>query len=237
MYKRLISRLIVVIIFSIAFAYIESAVVVYLREIFHPDGFDFPLKVFNTADFETKLFFTEIGREAATLVLILTASSLFGDNRRQRFAYFLTIFAFWDIFYYVWLKILLDWPASIMDWDILFLIPIAWTSPVLAPVIISLTMFGFSLVILLLDARNINIKPGLSDLVGFAGAALLMVALFCHAGRFADQTDYYRHFNWPGFVIAGLIAVGFFIRCALKASSAARLSKGRSAVGGTQIKQ
>ncbi len=217
MIKRLISRLIIVAIFSIVLGYIESAVVVYLREIFHPNGFEFPLKVFSTVDFDTRLFFTEIGREAATLVLILTACSLFGENRRQRVAYFLAIFALWDIFYYVWLKVMLDWPASIMDWDILFLIPVTWASPVLAPVIVSLTMFGFSLVILLLDIRSIRIKPGTLDWVGLATAALLMVALFCHAGLFAAQADYYRHFNWSGFVIAELIAVCFFVRCVLKA--------------------
>jgi hypothetical protein len=218
MIKRLISRLIIVAIFSIAFAYIESAVVVYLREIFHPNGFDFPLKVLDTADTDIRLFFTEVGREAATLVLILTACSLFGENRRQRVAYFLAIFAIWDIFYYVWLKALLDWPASIMDWDILFLIPVTWASPVLVPVIVSLTMFGFSLVILLLDTRSIHIRPGILDWMGLAAAALLMAVLFCHAGLFAAQADYYRHFNWPGFVIAELIAVCFFVRCVLKAS-------------------
>jgi hypothetical protein len=241
MVKRLISRLIIVAIFSIAFAYIESAAVVYLREIFHPNGFDFPIKVFSTVDFDTKLFFTEVGREAATLVLILTACSLFGKNRRQRVAYFLTIFALWDIFYYVWLKVLLGWPASIMDWDILFLIPVIWASPVLAPLIVSLTMFGFSLVILLLDIHNIRIEPGILDWVGFATAALLMVALFCHAGLFAVQADYYMHFNWPGFVIAELIAVCFFIRCWLKAfpppvsqsllGTGAKPEQGRDAAG------
>jgi len=217
MFKRLMSRIIIVAIFSIAFAYIESAVVVYLREIFHPNGFDFPLKVFSTVNFNTGLFFTEIGREAATLVLILTACSLFGDNLRRRFAYFLAIFAIWDIFFYVWLKVLLDWPASIMDWDILFLIPATWASPVLAPVIVSLTMLGFSLTILLLDVRNIYIKPGFLGWVGFAGAALLMAILFCHAGRSAAQADYYRHFNWFAFTAAELIAICFFAGCALKA--------------------
>ncbi len=70
-----------------------------------------------------RLVLTEIGREAATLVLIFTAAWLFGGVPQERIAYFLIIFAVWDIFYYVWLKVLLDWPATLMDWDILFLIP------------------------------------------------------------------------------------------------------------------
>jgi hypothetical protein len=217
MVERLISRIIIVTIFGIAFAYIESAVVVYLREIFHPNGFDFPLIVFSSDNFDVTLLFTEIGREAATMVLILTACTLFGSNLHQRLAYFLVTFAVWDIFYYVWLKVLLDWPASIMSWDILFLIPATWASPVLAPVIISLTMFLFALVILLLDARGIHLRPALLDWVGFLVAALLMVVLFCYAGRFAAQADYYSHYSWPAFAAAELIAIFFFARCLLKA--------------------
>jgi hypothetical protein len=213
MAKRLISRLIIVAIFSVAFAYIESAVVVYLRQIFHPDGFDFPLNVFGIKQIDTRLFLTEIGREAATLVLILTACILSGKNLRQRFAYFLMIFAIWDIFYYVWLKVLIGWPASIMDWDILFLIPLVWASPVLAPVIISLTLLLFALVILALDSGNISIRPGRLHWTGFCGSALLLVILFCYAGRFAAQPDYYEHFSWPAFIIAEIAAVSFFIGC------------------------
>jgi hypothetical protein len=210
MAKRLISRLIIVAIFSIAFAYIESAVVVYLREIFHPDGFDFPLNIFGIEQIDTRLFLTEIGREAATLVLILTACTLFGKNIRQRFAYFLFVFAIWDVFYYVWLKVLIGWPTSIMDWDILFLIPLTWASPVLAPVIVSLTLLLFALVILALDSGNIYIRPGRLHWTGFCGSALLLVILFCYAGRFAAQQDYYKHFSWPGFIIAEIAAVSFF---------------------------
>lgn len=211
------STIIIVAIFSIAFAYIESAVVVYLREIFHPEGFDFPLEVFGPEQINTKLLFTEIGREAATLILILTACILFGNNLRQRFAHFLFIFAIWDIFYYVWLKVLLGWPASIMDWDILFLIPVTWASPVLAPVLVSLTLFLFALVILELDSRNIHIRVGLLSWIVFCGLALMLVILFCHAGRFADRADYFMHFSWLGFAIAEIAAISLFAGCTVKA--------------------
>src|SRR4030043_1288929 len=131
-------RFCVVVVFGIAFAYIEASVVVYLREIFHPSGFTFPLAEFGITPLWKRLLLTETGREAATLVVIFTASWLFGRNLRQRFAFFLTIFAVWDIFYYVWLKVLINWPASIMDWDILFLIPTVWAGPVIAPILISI---------------------------------------------------------------------------------------------------
>ena len=222
MIKRLIPHLAVVVVFSIAFAYIESAVVVYLREIFYPNGFAFPLKVFGIEDFSRKLFFTEVGREAATLVLMLTACSLFGSNRRRRFAYFLVIFAVWDIFYYVWLKVLLNWPASVMDWDILFLIPATWASPVLAPVLVSLVMFIFAVAILILDARDIYLKPRILGWVGFAGVAVVIAALFCRAGLFVEQEDYHKHFNWLVFAIALLTAAALFAACLCKAVRAKR---------------
>ena len=71
----MLKRFGVVVIFSIAFAYIEAAVVVYLREIFHPDGFTFPLTIFDAAPDAMRLFFTEVGREVSTIVLILTSCS------------------------------------------------------------------------------------------------------------------------------------------------------------------
>ncbi|MHC4582831.1 MAG: hypothetical protein ACYS14_15365, partial [Planctomycetota bacterium] len=150
--RTTIARFCVVVVFSIAFANIEATVVVYLREIFHPDGFDFPMTVFGEGPNWKRLLLTEIGREAATMVLILTTCWLAGRNRQQRFAYFLTIFAIWDIFYYIWLKVLINWPASIMDWDILFLIPVTWASPVLYPVLISVALLAFAVVILYRDS-------------------------------------------------------------------------------------
>ena len=144
----MLKRLLIAVVFSMAFGYIESAVVAYLRALFHPNGFTFPMEVFDATPEGKRLVLTEIGREAATLVLIVTAAWLFGSVHQERVAYFLIIFAVWDIFYYVWLKVLLDWPATLMDWDILFLIPVAWASPVLYPILVSLAMFVFAVAIL-----------------------------------------------------------------------------------------
>src|SRR4030043_48057 len=122
-------------VFSIAMAYLESAVVVYLRAIMYPEGFDFPL-----APMQPGIAVTEIFREAATIIMLLGAGYLGGRYLTQRFAWFIYCFAIWDIFYYVFLKMLDHWPASLMTWDILFLIPTTWTGPVLTPLIVSLTM-------------------------------------------------------------------------------------------------
>jgi multisubunit Na+/H+ antiporter MnhC subunit len=208
------SRFLIVVLFAVAFAYIESAVVVYLRVIFYPEGFTFPLRNLLKVDPAQKyLVLTEVGREAATLVLILTACILFGRNRRQRFAYFVAIFAVWDIFYYVWLKVILGWPASIMDWDILFMIPTIWASAVLYPLIISAIMLVFAVVILHRDAVGKPMTVAPLDWLIFAVASVVIAASFCTAGPYIDKADYKTHFYWPVFALGAASAVAAFVRC------------------------
>jgi len=213
-----IKRLFIVVIFGIAFGYIEAAVVVYLRAIFYPAGFNFPLTLFGLDNpFWRRFLFTEVGREIATLVVIFTAAWLFGKSRQQRFAYFLVIFAVWDIFYYTWLKVLIGWPASIMDWDILFLIPAVWASPVLAPVLVSATMLLCAVEILYRDFRNKPLKASLMDKVGFFLAAFAAVFAFCFAGLHIAEPDYKTYFYWPVFALANMSAVALFLKCLLRA--------------------
>jgi hypothetical protein len=189
--------------FSIAFAYIESAVVVYLRAIFYSNGFNFPLTAFEDIAGFGPYLVTEIGREAATVVLMFTASYMLGRNLRRRFAYFLTIFAVWDIFYYVWLKVLIDWPATIMDWDVLFLIPVTWAGPVLAPVITSATMLVIAAV--LFSGRRIVVTK--ARWAGFIGVVLMIVVLFCIGGLRITELDYRSCFSWPGFLILHAVVI------------------------------
>lgn len=139
-----INRTIVgVVIFAIAMAALESAVVVYLRALYYPGEFTVALRLI-----EEKILLVEIAREAATVVMLATIGYLCGRNFKDRFAYFLLSFAVWDIFYYVWLKVFINWPVTIMDWDILFLIPITWLGPVLAPVICSVSMIVLGRILL-----------------------------------------------------------------------------------------
>ena len=52
----------------------------------------------------------------------------------------LIVFGAWDLSFYASLKVLIGWPASLMTWDLLFLIPVPWVGPVLAPSIVSITL-------------------------------------------------------------------------------------------------
>ena len=203
--QQMLKRLLVAIVFSTAFGYIESAVVVDLRAIFHPNGFHFPMQVFALTAPGRHLLLTEVGREVATLVLILTAAWLFSRNRQEAVAWFMLIFAVWDIFYYVWLKVLLDWPATLLDWDVLFLIPVAWASPVLYPVLVSLAMFAFAVAILYRSAQGRSLVVTRWDVFGWLAAAMIIVVSFCLAGVQIDQPDYASHFH------PALFAVGYAI--------------------------
>jgi hypothetical protein len=123
-------------IFAIAMAFVETMIVFYLRKLYYPTNILFPLNV----SMPTQILIFEWIREAATLIMLLSVAIIAGKKAKEKFAYFLYAFAIWDIFYYVWLKITIDWPASLMTWDVLFLIPITWVSPVICPIIVSLTM-------------------------------------------------------------------------------------------------
>jgi hypothetical protein len=214
--RTTITRFCVVVVFSIAFANIEASVVVYLKHIFHPDGFKFPMTVFGEGPHFRRFLFTEIGREAATMVLILTTCWLAGRNRQQRFAYFLAIFAVWDIFYYVWLRILSNWPATIMDWDILFLIPVAWASPVLYPVLISLVWLVWAAIILYLDSCGRSLRPTMTDWLSFGASGLIVVASFCIVGIRITEPDFESYFYRSLFAAGLLLGILTFVKCCLK---------------------
>jgi hypothetical protein len=125
-------RWLMVVIFATAMAWVESAVVFYLRvfiDRIQPYQLD-PLPVsfgFGQA---------ELVREGATMLMLVCIGWLAGSNRRTRFGYAMLAFGVWDILYYGFLVVLTGWPTSLLDWDILFLIP-AWWGPVFAPVSIA----------------------------------------------------------------------------------------------------
>ena len=198
---------------GVAFGYIEAAVVVYLRQLFHPGGFTFPLADFAASALYQRLLQVEAWREAATIVLIWCGARLAGVNRRERFAYFLLLFALWDLFFYVWLKVLLGWPGSVMDWDILFLIPMVWASPIAAPVLVSLTLAVFAVVILRRGRMGRGIRVRWTDWAGFCAAVVMMVLSFCIAGLHIRDADFAKHFYWPLYGAGYVLGVGLFLRC------------------------
>jgi hypothetical protein len=156
--------------FALAMGYLESAVVVYIRALYYPDGFTFPLIMPDRL-----IFITELFREAATIIMIITASMLCARKVIERFAFFIYIFAVWDIFYYVFLKVILDWPAGLFDWDVLFFIPLTWTGPVIAPLINSFCMILLAMIILYLSAKHKKVKTGIQVWSLLVSGSLLVI--------------------------------------------------------------
>ena len=197
--------------FGVAMGFIEAAVVVYLREIIYPEGFCFPLK-----DIPVNILFTEIAREVATIIMLVSLALLAGKTFHQRIAYFLYSFGIWDIFYYVWLKVTLNWPASLLTKDILFLIPGPWVAPVLAPIIVSLTMIAFALIIVYLDSKGYMLKPGKTDWVLiFCSGLIVFVSFILDWPRVIAHQMPFRY-RWELFFTGEFLALFSFIRICLK---------------------
>ena len=143
-----------ILVFGIAMALVEAAVVVYLRALYYPEGFAFPWKMITT-----RHLIVELGRETATILMLVSVAALIGKRFWEKFAYFIICFGFWDIFYYLWLKLALGWPSSLLDWDILFLIPLPWIGPVIAPISIAIMMILAGLLITALYKRGYSFRP------------------------------------------------------------------------------
>jgi len=195
-------------VFATAMAWLESATVVYLRTLvgrLEPyQATPLPVSV--------GLGQTEIVREAATLIMLLTVGLLAGRTWRSRLAYSMIAFGVWDIFYYVFLAVITGWPRSIMDWDVLFLIPLPWWGPVSAPVLISLELIAGGTLVSQFDRPDRPVWPGVKAWIfNIAGVLLALYVFMADALAVAAQgADAVRQvlpttFNWPLFIIALLL--------------------------------
>lgn len=204
-------RWLVVVLFAIAMAWVESSVVFYLRtmidriEPYQP----YPLPIFGG------LAAAELPRELATLIMIFTVGWLAGKTRPSRLGYALIAFGVWDIFYYVFLKVLTGWPHSLLDWDVLFLLPLPWWGPVLAPVLIALLMIAGGVVLAHNDERaEPDLWPGKwARRISGVGVAVALYVFMADAIRAVQRGESIQQmlpvaFNWPLFLVAlALMAV------------------------------
>jgi hypothetical protein len=194
-----------VVIYAAAMAWVESAVVFYLRtmidriEPYQPD----PLPVIGG------FALVELPRELATMVMLFAVGFLAGRTWRARIGYAVIAFGVWDIFYYVFLKMMCGWPHSLLDWDVLFLLPLPWWGPVLAPVLISLMMILWGTFASQFERKD---PPTLSNwhpwLLNFTGVALALYVFMAdsiaaaHHSLEAIRTVLPGRFNWPLFCAA-----------------------------------
>ncbi len=206
--KAWTGRWLTVVSFAVAMAWVESAAVFYLRtlvnriEPYQP----YPLPVAGG------LGMAEFVREAATLVMILAVGTLAGRTWRSRWGYAAVAFGAWDIFYYVFLKVMCGWPHSIFDWDILFLIPLPWWGPVLAPVSIAVLMILWgTLVTAMADRQPRALGDWRAWAISAVGAVLALYLFMADAlgvrdgGLEALRQMLPTRFNWPLFWVALLL--------------------------------
>ena len=205
-----------VVLFSASFGYVEAAVVAYLRAIyaplhlrFYPDrpaNELFPLlsldRLRDLDQEHVTRFKTELVRELATLLMLGGAALMTGRNIREWFAAFLVCFGIWDITFYLCLKALLGWPASLLTWDVLFLLPVPWVGPVLAPVIVAISMIAAGLTVLSREYQQTPVRLNgpvwVAELLGWILVFVAFTADFLNT----SQGGYPRAFHW-GVFLAG----------------------------------
>lgn len=197
--------------FAVAMGYMESAVVVYLRELYYPEGFH-NITETSLRSVPPYILLTEAGREFATIVILVSVSILLArKDWIKRFAYFLFAFSIWDITYYVWLFVLIRWPESLLTNDVLFLIPRPWLGPVVAPIGVSLA-FMFISVLLLSTKKEITSFRGFLRMWRYWVYLVIAVWTIISAFILWEQRSIYLWNN----VVIGLVLCIFTIIVAIK---------------------
>ena len=211
-------RLLIVAVFAAAMALVESATVAYLRTLLNRvEPYQHrPLPI-------VPIFVgTELTREAATVIMLLSVAWLAGKTWKGMCGYFMVAFGVWDIFYYVFLKIIVGWPHSIYDWDVLFLIPLPWWGPVLSPILISVILIiGGALMTDSDENAPLFVPSKMSWIICFGGLLLSLYVFMATAihslveGSGAIHNILPTQFNWALFDAALLMISAPIIEIAI----------------------
>jgi hypothetical protein len=217
-------------LFGIGFGFVEAAVVVDLRAILSPtvgriagrssDDL-FPMIPFDRLSQDdptaARLMGIEVVREAATLVMLAGVGLAAGRSFIGRFSAFIVGFGVWDLTYYLFLKLLIGWPASIWTWDILFLIPVPWAAPVLAPSIVAATMVMAGSIVIVEESKGRRFRVSRWEWLAIVTGGLILIASFCWDWRHIASGGVPDGFPWLVFLVGECVSLGAFL-CAWLAS-------------------
>jgi hypothetical protein len=217
-------------LFGTAFGYLEAAVVSYLRILHEPARKQFhprrpPAELFPVLTLEqlrssgppqTQTLAIELGREAATILMLAAVALAVARNAGQWAAAFVIAFGTWDLTFYLFLKVLLGWPASFSTWDILFLIPVPWTGPVLAPVLVSAGMIAAGVWHLRSEDRGQPVRIGARHWTGILAGAAVLVLSFAIDYRNVLAGGMPHQFNWSVFALGMAIGLGSYGAAAIR---------------------
>ncbi|MCD6454105.1 MAG: hypothetical protein J7L62_02255 [Candidatus Aminicenantes bacterium] len=200
-------------VFSISFAYVESAVVVYLRSLAGKLMDIFPMPFLSPM-----ISAIELGREASTILILIAIGYIAEKTPVRRFYAFLYVFGLWDILYYAWLKIFIGWPQSIFDFDLLFLIPLPWIGPVISPVLIALIFCFTGSLVLLKEGEEFHFKLIDGMMVIFGGLILILnfllssIEIVAISGVKGLESFQPHSFNWEIYLVGIiLLFLGLFL--------------------------
>ncbi|MHC4063611.1 MAG: hypothetical protein ACYSUQ_07345 [Planctomycetota bacterium] len=213
------------VLIGVSFGYVEAAVVVYLRALYEPmrgslysnltGGELFPLLRMDQLEAQgaehVRRLLTELGREAATLVVLVGVALAVARSFRQWFAAFLVAFGLWDVFYYVFLKVLLDWPPSLLTWDLLFLLPLPWVGPVIAPILVALTMVAAGVLALWRESVGRPMLLRWFHWTAAVAGASVIVTSFCWDYRNITAGGEPNPFAWPIFAVGLALGIAAFL--------------------------
>jgi hypothetical protein len=217
-------------LFGISFGYVEAAVVVYLRTIYDPireqisparsPGDLFPLirleQLQAAGPHHMHRLKTELGRELATLVLLGGAALLAARNFREWMAAFVVSFGIWDICFYLFLRLLIDWPTSLLTWDILFLLPLPWVGPVISPTLIAAVMIITGSLVLWRERHDRPVEFTHGHWAALVAGGIVLVVSFCWDYRNIMAGGYPQPFNWPLYGAGLLLAIVAFTHAFLR---------------------
>jgi hypothetical protein len=210
-------------LFGIGFGFVEAAVVVDLRAVLGPSigrlagrSSDdlFPLIPLDRLILEdptaARLMRVEVLREAATLVMLAGVGLAVGRSFIGRFAGFIAGFGVWDLTYYLFLRLLIGWPESVWTWDLLFLIPVPWAAPVLAPAFVAATMILAGSIVIAEEAKGRPFRVSRWDWLAIAAGGLILIAAFCWDWRHIAAGGMPGPFPWSLFLAGEAVGLGGF---------------------------
>jgi hypothetical protein len=220
--RRVLAALV---LFGIAFGYVEAALVVYLRAFCEPlrrEAFAavvhdecFPLLTLDhlrqAGPEYLAILAVELGRELATMVMLAAVGWAAARNFRQWLAGFMIAFGVWDVFYYVFLKLLVDWPASLGTWDILFLVPVPWVGPVISPLLVAVSMVAAGWVTLWRESAGRPILFRWFHWAAIFGGGLVLVVAFAWDWQNTSAGRWPNPFNWPLFACGLAVGLAGFL--------------------------
>ncbi len=206
--KVVLKQLLLLGAFAAAFGYVEGAVAHYLRIHFYPEGFGVNLQL---KAIDTHTLLIEVGRELATMVMLVTAAALSKGSGARKFANFVYIFGIWDIFYYISLYVFEGWPVSLITWDVLFLVPVPWFGPVLSPVLLSVIGIAWAVFVNIFEEKNKKVKFNYK-ITGLLAAGLVISLVSFVIDSPADTFPEKYHWELFSLSIAVILAsFGWFL--------------------------